>query len=127
MKIKIGILKKLVIAEVGSMSPSMSLKGDPDMHLKRALKKHNLADDLNLFDDLQTIFTYSEPRSVKSFRQKYIEMYADPSSDEEQNDLDSLDMEAEHEGVPSLEVFKDVLVGMLKDEKRATRRSSYEF
>jgi len=126
MKIKLGELKR-VIREVGSMSPSMSLKGDHEMHLKAALRKHGLGDDQDLLDDLMQIWNYREPNSWMGLRKAYIDIYSDPSSEDEFDEFDTAEVTAEHEGVPSPEVFMDAYKAMVCDQKRFDKRSSYEF
>jgi hypothetical protein len=126
MRIKLGELKR-VIREVGSMSPAMSLKGDHEMHLKSALRKHGLKGDQDLLDDLMQIWNHSEPRSWMALRKSYINMYSDPSNEDERDEFDALELTAEYEGVPSPEVFVDAYKAMVRDQKRFDKRSSYEF
>lgn len=93
----------------GSMSQSMSLKGDHDMHLKKALKKHRISDfhseewadgsvvgidyhDINLKD--QTTWGGDEDPSIP---------------------------------MPPGQAFLDTYKAIVADEKRQRKRSSYEF
>lgn len=119
----------------GSMSPTMSLKGDPDMHLKKALKKHKLDD---LFDDVSR-WLDSEPGSPGSLKKHFITSYYSTGSDKEgfaippeYHEIDLKDPTTWGDPDPGVpmppdQAFLDIYKAIVADEKRRNKRSSYEF
>lgn len=110
MKMRESTLRTLVrnvIQEDLGMSPSMSRKGDPEYHLKRALKKWNMSD---ILDTVLEVWNYMSPSSPGALQRMTIEALG-------WEDID----------VPSNETFGDIFKACVRDEKATARRGSYSF
>jgi len=114
------------------MSPPMSLKGDPDMHLKKVLKKYKKDD---YFDDVSR-WLDSEPGSPGSLKKMWIVNFADNAVDDkgyatkEDWEIDLKDPTTWPGDVPDMppdQFFLDLFKAIKLDEKRRNKRSSYEF
>lgn len=117
-------------------SPTMSLKGDPDMHLKKALKKHKLDE---FYDDISR-WLDSEPGSPGSLKKHWISTFHgsgvkdkdgfDTGVDYYEIDLkDPTTWGDPDPGIPMPpdQAFLDIYKAIKADEKRRNKRSSYEF
>ena len=106
------------------MSPVMSLKGDPDMHMKKALAKYSLQKwEGRILRSLE-----SEPGSLGSMKKHFISIVT--GADYYDIDLkDPVTWGDMPEGVamPPDEAFIEMYGAMIKDIKRREKRSSYEF
>ena len=107
---------------MGSLSPPMHLKGDPNKSLLAALKKHHRED---MFDRV-SVWLDSEPGSPASFKKAYIQ-------DQTGVDYYVIDLKdpttwgGDVEDLPPDELFIDLSNAMHADIKRNAKRSSYEF
>lgn len=115
------------------MSPPMSLKGDPDTQLKKVLKKHKLED---VFDEISDAAQngLADPGGLKKL---YI---ANRCMDDKGNSTVSFDMidlrdpttwtgmsDEDAKNVPRDDVFLDISQAIKADERRNSKRASYEF
>lgn len=120
----------------GSMSPPMSLKGDPDMHLKKVLKKHNLED---IESDVQR-WLDSEPGSPGSLKKYFITTFHSAGVKDREGfdigvdyyEIDLKDPTSWGEPDPGMlmpndQFFLELFNAIKLDEKRRAKRSSYEF
>jgi hypothetical protein len=120
----------------GSMSPPMYLKGDPDMNLKKVLKKYKLDDILR---DVSR-WLDSEPGSPGALKKHFIAAYHLSGV----KDMDGFDVGVDYydidlkdpttwgEGdpefpIPSDDFFLALFKAIKADERRYNKRSSYEF
>lgn len=117
---------------MSGMSSPMSLKGDPDMHLKKVLKKYHRDD---AFDDVQSWLDL-EPDSPLALKVHWILTFADGTVDDRGNatkkywDIDPKDPMTWSGDVPDMppdQFFLDLFKAIKADEKRQAKRSSYEF
>jgi hypothetical protein len=115
-------------------SETTSLKGDPDVHLKKALKKHKLDD---FFDDVSG-WLDGEPGSPGSLKKHWITNFNSIGKNDKYGDpimvyWDDIDLKDPttwgDPGVPmpSDQAFIDMYKAIVADEKRRNKRSSYEF
>lgn len=119
------------------MSPPMSLKGDPDMHLKKVLSKYKLD---RLLPEIQG-WLDMEPGSPGHLKKLFITTFftefgqptnqhnidlKDPTTWGEPTDESMIDQFGER-GIPDDQFFLDMYKAIKLDEKRRAKRSSYEF
>lgn len=112
-------------------SAPTSFIGDPDMHVKRVLKKY---DGDHLYDDVMT-WIDTGPNTPGSLKKHYISMLSVDSSGQQTIDYDEIDLRDEmtwgsaaDEGdmLPD-QFFLDLYKAINADEKRLANRKSYEF
>ncbi len=123
----------------GSMSSTMSLKVEPNLDLKRQLRRYGRSGDFDLICSLWTM----EPNSPSSLMRHYVadatgaDYYEIDVSDKStwvprvngrgEATGDKFDVEDVIGDVPGLDYFTSVFKALKVDDKRATKRSSYEF
>ena len=109
-EVKKATLGKKNLSEVGSMSPGMRRKVDPDFHLKAALKRVPSFIDIDVNIDVDMLQWFQD------------------MSDSEYSNKSLLSVFHRDWDIPgvTLEDIKNIQLAIEKDYKRLDKRSSYE-